>query len=83
MLCNFRVLLSLNRRTGRCSRNRLNLSVRVANLDQQIFGEVAVGKAAAGLLAAVGQTIRGFESLPSPPRSVQLHYEAIFGTVSE
>jgi len=30
-------------------------------------GEVADGKAAASLLAAVGKTIRGFESLPSPP----------------
>jgi hypothetical protein len=30
-------------------------------------GEVAVGKAAAGLPAAMGYTIRGFESLPSPP----------------
>jgi hypothetical protein len=31
------------------------------------FGEVAAGKAAASLLAVVVQTIRGFESLPSPP----------------
>jgi hypothetical protein len=29
-----------------------------------------MAKAAAGLLVAVGNTIRGFESLPSPPLSV-------------